>query len=196
MTTLFNLPENILTEIYEMDSTYRDKFKNEINKEIYTSSFDRFRTKYTENLMNQHVNIIDKFDVLLKFIFDKYISEYEKDLYCNHLFTDQINIYSNYGEQDELQSKIYVRIDDYSDDPEIDDDSEIFEGWIYTIEQYNEMLDELSGNKKYTDRLKNYIAFQNNKYVIAYVDYDYETEYEEEEQYEDDFEFRYGNDEI
>ena len=185
---LFNLPANILTEIYEMDSTYRDKIKKEINKEIYKSSFDRFRKKYTENLMNQHPQIIHKFDVLLKFVFDKYMSEYETEIYYNHLFTDQINIYCNYGEQDELLSKIYVRIDDYSVDPEIED-SEIFEGYIYTIVEYNEMLDKFYGN---IEKLKKYIAFQNEKYVIAYVDYGYDSR---DEQDGDDFEFRYGHDE-
>ena len=41
MTTIFNLPANILSEIYEMDSTFRDKFKDEINYDIWVNSFDK-----------------------------------------------------------------------------------------------------------------------------------------------------------
>ena len=36
---LFNLPSNILSTIYSMDSTYREKFKNEVLREMMKKTF-------------------------------------------------------------------------------------------------------------------------------------------------------------
>ena len=81
MTTLFDLPENILSTIYEMDSTYRGKIREEINKEIFKKSFDIFRKKFVKNnyrLKDTPQIVAEKFDLVLKYVSDKHLSEYEK----------------------------------------------------------------------------------------------------------------------
>ena len=73
MTTLFNLPSSILSTIYAMDSTYRDKFRQEIHKEIFTKCIDIFCKKFINKdrpvIVSDEINF-QKVDILLKFVFD------------------------------------------------------------------------------------------------------------------------------
>lgn len=66
---LFSLPEHILSNIYAMDSTYRDKIQNEIKTEIFKSSWDTFRREFISHSIfkNEHITI-RKFDLLIKYL--------------------------------------------------------------------------------------------------------------------------------
>ena len=66
---LFALPENILRDIYTMDSTYRDKIQNEIKAEILKSSWTTFRREFlTQPIFNNEQIVIRKLDLLLKYL--------------------------------------------------------------------------------------------------------------------------------
>ncbi len=167
MTTLFDLPENILSTIYEMDSTYRGKIREEINKEIFKKSFDIFRKKFVKNnyrLKDTPQIVAEKFDFVLKYISDKHLSEYEKGESDKPFFTDEIKIYSNYD-----KDTLYIDIDSSQ--------TQFLEGWVYTIPYYNKMIAELymSGkkdDKKYAERIQRDIVFRNDKFIIRKTTYD------------------------
>ena len=56
---LFALPENILRDIYTMDSTYRDKIQNEIKAELLKSSWTTFRREFlTQPIFNNEQIVI------------------------------------------------------------------------------------------------------------------------------------------
>jgi hypothetical protein len=176
MTTFFNLPSNILTEIYEMDSTYREKIKKEINKEIYTKSFDIFRKNYIKN------NLIDieKTDFLLKFVFDTYLSQYEYPI-----FTDELFIVS------EDDGYLRVSLNGTHNQP---NDHDIFEGYVYTIHEYKIIFNQPETDMKKIRFLD--ILAQNDKFVIGYPydnnfdGFDLDEEYDQED---DHFEFKYDH---
>ena len=178
---LFNLPSNILSTIYEMDSTYRGKIKEEINTEIFKKSFDIFRKKFIQKDMFRYEPQIlaDKFDVLLQFLFNKHMSGYENGEYEKPWFPDEIHIF------------IYSSYDDKRTFFDIDlSQTTGFEGWIYTITQYNEMLEN---EKKYSkimrekiiERIKKNTVF--DKYVIVFTDdEEYGDEYEDQDEDDED----------
>ena len=66
---LFALPENILRDIYTMDSTYRDKIRNEIKSEILKRSWTTFRREFlTQPIFKNEPIVIRKLDLLLKYL--------------------------------------------------------------------------------------------------------------------------------
>ena len=169
----FNLPSNILSTIYEMDTTYRNKIKEEINTEIIKKGLDNFRKKFIQKFSTEQrelgtgcseifrtnesslrssfryrpQTIGDKFDVLLKLIFDKHMSGYENGEYEN-LCVDEIVIFSNY-DNNLLYFKIYLSR------------TTSFEGWVYTTTQYNE-----KNSYSWYDRMKKNISFQNDFVIV------------------------------
>lgn len=68
---LFNLPNNILSEIYEYDTTYRIIFKNQCNYEIWKKSFVIFKYSLLSNLFFQNKPILrGKIHTLLEYLFE------------------------------------------------------------------------------------------------------------------------------
>ncbi len=161
--TLFNLPENILSSIYEMDTTFRDKFRDEINNEIWIHSFDRFRKKLITNsqIDGKPPIVTRKLDILLQYLFEYEISCYNKSI-IKGLVPDEITIYIDWHENgDTYNEGLYARI--FS--------SQIFEGNVYTIAQYF---------LKYgtETEINNDIVFRDDEFVI--VQRRYESYYEED----------------
>ena len=145
----FNLPSSILSTIYEMDSTYRDKYRQEIHKEIFTKCVDTFCKKHINKDRFFYEPQIgpDKVIILLKYVFDVY-----------NVFPDEITIHHNHREE------LFASVRN------IETHELIFQGSIFTIIQYNNKLDELnSGNiimKILAERIKQEIVFQNDSFVI------------------------------
>ena len=140
---LFSLPENILRDIYTMDSTYRDKIQNEIKTEIFKSSWATFRRELmTQSIFkNEHITI-RKFDLLIKYLqntwgsfklipssditittswklmtYDNYHIDYNDD----YLYEDDLLV------EEPLMFIVAIRGQPHSE----------IEGVIYTSEQYN-----------------------------------------------------------
>lgn len=177
ITRFFNLPANILTEIYEMDSTYRDKFREDINKEIFRKSFDIFRKRYIKRDMfiYEPQVVSDKINCVLKFVFDKHLSQYEYGEYEKPLFPDEITFNISWNEdgnnkENMIKDGLYVRLVS----------SRIFEGYVYTISQYENILRDnnphligecIDGDLYYRTKLsqlKRDTAFRNDEFVIVY----------------------------
>ena len=142
MTTLFSLPANILSNIYEMDTTFRNKFKEQINTEIWEKSHDIFRKKFINNPIFDDYRIINsKIDFLLRYLINNHFKEIMPDqlsIYISwkHLVYENNTVFiddTGYNNIDE--GRLYVNVirkvndDDYNHD--------IFQGEIYTKEQYN-----------------------------------------------------------
>ena len=140
---LFSLPENILREIYTMDSTYRDKIQDEIKNEIFKSSWATFRREFMSHpiFRNEHITI-RKFDLLIKYLqntwgsfklipssditittswklmtYDNYHIDYNDD----YLYEDDVLV------EEPLMFIVAIRGQPHSE----------IEGVIYTYEQYN-----------------------------------------------------------
>lgn len=68
---LFNLPSNILSEIYEYDSTYRDIFKKQCLYDIWQNAFSHFKYNLLSNTFFQNKPILrDKIKTLLEYLFE------------------------------------------------------------------------------------------------------------------------------
>ena len=66
---LFNLPSSILNDIYEMDSTYRDKFRDEIKNEIINKSWTTFKNEFfSQSIFRKQPFVIRKIELLLEYI--------------------------------------------------------------------------------------------------------------------------------
>lgn len=180
MPSIFDLPANILSEIYKMDPTYRDK----INKEIFKKSFDIFRKKYINNILLKYPQIVaDKLNVLLKFAFEKQFIKYEKG--DKPLFTDEITIDTNY----EAVGNLYICVGDKINEI-------LFEAHVFTIIKYNNSLDEIINNTNNSKRTRRYTirrfientVFRNDKFVIVecYYEDHYDSDNEGEEEEEDE----------
>lgn len=78
MNRLFNLPDNILSTIYNMDNTFRDKLK-QCHHDIWKKSFVRFRYEFLSNQFFENKPILkNKIKYLFEFLFDNYDKEQEK----------------------------------------------------------------------------------------------------------------------
>ena len=196
MAALFNLPSNILSEIYKMDPTYRDKFSKEINQEIFRKSFDRFRERYIKSEIFRYEPQIaaDKFDVLLKFVFDNHLSQYENGEYDKPLLPDEITIFTYWNEpgswnehnkeNENEEEGLYVRLVS----------SQIFEGNVYTIAQYDKLLNELINDENVygAEELKNDIVFRNDTFIICRSPFDNDFT-DTESMFDDDYQFNYDH---
>jgi len=175
--TLFELPSNILSNIYEMDTTYRFIFKTQISPEIISKSYDTFRNNFINNpwFENEPPIISRKINVLLEYLF-----KYENRSIINKMNADQISIDINWKGMDysnqtisiddtgynNINTGLYIGI--YSNDNPF----EVFGYFVYTIDQYNEM-ENLSK-----------ILFKNNEFIVVQS---YEEEFFTGEEYEDDY---------
>jgi hypothetical protein len=162
-TTIFNLPANILSTIYEMDSTFRDKFKDEINYDIWSNSFDKFRRNLIKDSRfdGEHPILTRKLDFLLQYLFEYEVSIYNQSV-IKGLVPDQITIYLDWHENGDTDNEgVYARI--FS--------SQIFEGNVYTIDQYN---------LKYGTEINYDAVFRDDEFVIVQRSYDsyYEEDYD------------------
>lgn len=71
MNRLFNLPNNILSEIYEYDTTYRDIFKKQCHFDIWQKSFSHFKYGLLSNIFFQNKHILrGKIHTLLEYLFE------------------------------------------------------------------------------------------------------------------------------
>ena len=153
--SFFNLPANILSNIYEMDPTYRDIFRDEINYDIWVNSFDKFRRNFiTDPRFDGELNVSRKFDTLLRYLFEYEVSGYNQSV-IKGMVPDQITIYTDWNENGNTDNEgLYARI--FS--------SQIFEGNVYTIDQYN---------LKYDPEIQNYDeVFRDDEFVIVQRSYD------------------------
>ena len=80
MNHFFNLPSNILSDIYSMDNTFRDQFKT-CHHDIWFKSFDIFVYNFISNTFFDNKPILkNKFKYLFEILFNNYDKEHEK--YC------------------------------------------------------------------------------------------------------------------
>lgn len=165
--TLFELPSNILSSIYEMDSTYRFILKTQISPEIISKSYDTFRNNFINNPFfdNEPPIIARKINVLLEYLF-----KYENRSIINKMNADQISIDINWKGMDysnhtisiddtgynNINTGLYIGI--YSNDQPF----EVFGYYVYTIDQYNEMEKTSSFLEKDLEK----IIFKNDEFVV------------------------------
>ena len=139
MNRLFNLPESILTDIYTMDATYRDKIRDEIKNEIIKRSWTTFQRELLSNpIFNNQPFVVKKLTLLLVYL-QKHWSSLELIPSTDIILSTswKIMIYDNY----------HI---DYDDDYYEEDNEPIqfvvgikgrrhteIEGIIYTNGQYN-----------------------------------------------------------
>lgn len=66
---LFNLPASILMDIYEMDSTYRDKIRDEIKNEIVNKSWTTFKHEFlSQYIFRNQYFVVRKIELLLEYL--------------------------------------------------------------------------------------------------------------------------------
>ena len=188
--TLFNLPSNILSNIYAMDSTYREIFKTQICPEIINKSYDIFRRNFINNpwFENEPKIISRKINVLLEYLF-----KYENRSIINGMIANEISINTNLkgmdycnniitlddtGYNDTNNTGLYVGI--YSNNPIYH--FEVYGYYIFTTNQYNELKNTMNLEK---------IIFKNDEFVVCQS---YEEQYydEGEEEFEGD-DYYWGN---
>lgn len=78
---MFNLPSNIISVIYEMDSTYHDKIK-ENHHELWKKSFDLFIRNFLCHTFFQNKPILKN---KLEFYFNYLFNHYDVDTYTSWL---------------------------------------------------------------------------------------------------------------
>ena len=149
MINLFNLPSNILTNIYEYDSTYRDKFRKNIIYEIWKISFEIWRNNY---ISNTHYLYRTKCNAFLKYVFHlevnkiKYFMTWRESI-IKQIEEDDIKIVI----QDEFRDNvgIWIKVFLYR--------INIFSGVIFTIEQFNNRISFCESNT-----MKSQLTFYQN----------------------------------
>lgn len=142
MNRLFNLPNNILSEIYEYDSTYRDIFKKNIIYEIWKRSFHLWRENY---ISNTHYLYRTKCNAFLKYVFNL---EVNKIKYNPNFMTWRKPIIKKIEEdditiliQDEFEYNgygLWITVYLYH--------KIIFYGVVFSIEQYNNRINFCESN--------------------------------------------------
>lgn len=162
---LFSLPDNILSDIYAMDSTYRDKIKNEITNEIMKIAWTIFRREFLSHpIFNNNSIVVRKLDLLITYLqnkWDMFKLIPLSDIIINTSW--KIMTFDNYNIEYNHESQYW-----YEDDEEhpILFDVRIreqprtqFEGVIYTYKQYNEWYNE--NNEQECD------IYQNHEFKIV-----------------------------
>lgn len=194
MTTMkfFDLPANILSNIYDMDTTFRDKFKDQINTQIWEKSYDMFRKKLIkQNVFNDSPIVARKLDILLQYLIN------DKKIMPDQI-PDQIYIYTNWKNLNYENNTVSVEDTGYNNidqglfvdvsidshtDPINDDDIKIFRGNIYTTEQYNDMFGEINERDIIGCNLYGgCMVFKNNEFVIV-KSRDYDDDYYDDGDY-------------
>lgn len=165
MTTLFNLPSSILSEIYKMDSTYRDIFQRMIIYEIFVKSFDKFRENYVLKIHNNenysYLNplMIDDF---LKYAFKLEVNniKYNMPSTIKQIDTDinveDIRVYIAWnGDNNGLYMEVVLH------------SNVIFSGTVFTVELYNNKLALCRSNMIQEISMLQNIVFRNDKFIIV-----------------------------
>jgi hypothetical protein len=149
MNRLFNLPESILSDIYTMDSTYRDKIRDEIKNEIINRSWTTFKHEFLSNpIFNNQPSVVKKLTLLLVYLQKHWYSlglipstdiiiltNWKTMIYDNYHIDHRIDhIDYNYQNEDYEPLEFVVRIKGQRH-------TEI-EGIIYTNEQYNNQISD------------------------------------------------------
>lgn len=140
--TLFNLPANILSNIYEYDDTYRKLFKKNIIYEIWKISFEIWRNNY---ISNTHYLYRTKCNAFLRYVFNL---EVNKIKYNHLLFTWKESIIKQIEEddisiviQDEFHDNgygLWITVYLYH--------KIIFYGVVFSTEQYNNRINFCESN--------------------------------------------------
>lgn len=155
MNSLFSLPNNIISYIYEMDATYRDKFQNEIKTEIFKTSWVRFINMFIYKSIFKDEPIVSR---KLKFIFE-YLQSIRSG-YDMSLPSDQITITSfckRLISDENEEYELYV---------DIQLDTRRFECMVYTYSEFE--------NKDPSDwiRERHYCevkVYENNEFKLVQI---------------------------
>ena len=192
---LFNLPSNILSEIYEYDDTYRDIFKKQCLFEIWKRSFTHFKYNLLSNeFFNNKPILRDKIKTILEYLF-------ENDSVCwfkYHWYdkpTDEkpmpndIHIICNYMKYQFsynyiLKNKLYTNPDDVCEEEEGQDSVYVdiglryistfpfkyhnFKGYVFSNKLYQEYI----SNNGYYPKQHNLYKYNDERFtVIQYTGY-------------------------
>ena len=184
--SFFNLPSNILSNIYNMDSTFRDKFKDQINTQIWEKSYDMFRKKLIKQSVFDDTPIIArKLDVFIQYLIN--------NNFLKENIPDQISIYTSWKNlqyenntisvddtgYNSIDQGLFVNVSSDDNDNVIN----IFRGEIYTTEQYNDIFCDIIGRDNIGCDLNygdtgGYMVFKNNDFVIVKCN-DYDDNYDD-----------------
>ena len=197
-TTFFSLPSNILSNIYEFDSTFRDKFKEKINNELWSKSFDTFRNNFIKNPIFDNEPIVSrKLNVLLEHLFQLFqYDDNDNKSYFTGLVPDQLNIYTSWKEMEYHNHTIFT--DEHYNNNDVlfvsinsgnlfghsSQFGKMFEGIIYTTAQYNEL--ELKSI------IHHNIVLQHDEFIIVSTNYD--DDYYHDDHEHSDYDYDYAND--
>ena len=131
MNRLFSLPDNILSDIYAMDTTYRDKIQNVIKYEIFNNSWVRFRNKFLSQSVFINETIVSR---KIQLIFE-YLQSRQGGYEYVSLPSDQITITTSWkGITYDNYHISHTEIDYYDSDSDIDTDDQ---------KEYMNLLDEI-----------------------------------------------------
>ena len=145
---LFNLPENVLTEIYSMDSTFRDKLLKEIQYEIFKITWMRFIHKFTnlhafDNAHSKRRQFAFMFEYILK-----------GESWCISLPCDNIIITSFWKR---LEYKNFNLICNYEDEYDEKEDEE----GLYINIQFNNTPDSIGYRRRFECLIYTYQQYDN-----------------------------------
>ena len=123
MNRLFSLPDNILSDIYAMDTTYRDKIQNVIKYEIFNNSWVRFRNKFLSQSVFINETIVSR---KIQLIFE-YLQSRQGGYEYVSLPSDQITITTSWkGITYDNYHISHTEIDYYDSDTDTDDQNELY----------------------------------------------------------------------
>ncbi len=143
MNRLFNLPDTIISNIYDFDSTFHDIFKKKILHEIWRSSFVHFKHNLLSNPFFQNKPILQgKIYTLLKYLFeDETTTWFRYDWYdetksVEKPMTSDLVIMGNWmNKRFNYNIKTHMLLTD--DDNDIDDTNENFFNYFDYFDNVN-----------------------------------------------------------
>lgn len=160
MNRLFSLPENILSKIYEMDTTYSDIFQKYVKYEIFNSSWVRYRNKFLSNSVFTNEPIVSrKFELIFEYLQCR--NSGYKSLQCDQItitsFWKRL-VYNNYNIS-YSERGIDENIDNYSDDYN-DDYNDDYENELYVDIQFNTIPNSRGYSRRFECMVYTYSQFE------------------------------------
>jgi hypothetical protein len=144
MKTFFDLPNDILSKIYDYDDTYRDIFKKQIAKDIWHQSWRVWSSNYVLLSMweNSRTELgIEKYEEeksIYRFTMTHFMYRYlwaSKKIYCDDVKISILSFCDEWNEYITAYYSIYVTIDGLT----------IFKGRVFTIEQFKNFQGNTDG---------------------------------------------------
>lgn len=179
MNRLFSLPSNIISLIYEMDITYRDKFQKEVQYEIFKTSWVRFINIFMSQPIFTNEPIVSrKFELIFEYLQSRqngYISlpsdqititsSWKRLKYDNyHISHTEIDYYDSDTDTDE-QNELYFNIY-FNNIPNRDGYSRRLECMVYTYSQYEDRdPDDWFSYRKYCE----VNVYENHEFKIVQI---------------------------